>query len=383
MPLNPGSEKTSASIRTPTLMRRPPNATPIARSSWRLYSVEMFFAGYIIRKNEILPDNSVIEKDVIMISASNAGTSQAKEYIDFKVAYGRNYTYTVEALYAASYLTPYKLDAQPPGQKEFDIVQATRNTFFVSSRKSRASFVETIEKVPPKPPEAMRIMWDQENKGALIMWNMPANPQRDIKRFQVLRRSSIQDPFELQVEIDFDQSVVKYPTVEGVSRELKITSKTPVFHYADKNIDKDKAYIYTLRSVDAHGMISQYSEQISVKYNRFTNKLDSTFVSPRGAPAQYPNFFLINRIFSPTIKDSNHTRMKIYFDPEYLRLTTEAEGQQDPADVTPRIFNFEGDGGQEPRSRFQLQVLNVDLQQSETIDILIPCSNSARQKYNL
>ena len=75
--------------------------------------------------------------------------------------------------------------------------------------------------------------------------------------------------------------------------------------------------------------------------------------------------------------------MKIYFDPEYLRLTSEAPGQQDPEDVTPKLFNFEGDGGQEPRSRFQLQVLNVDLQQSETIDILIPCSNSARQKYKL
>ena len=385
MPLSPGSEKTTASIAAPRVIQDPPMAGPESVAKWRLYALRMYFSGFIIRKNEILPDNSVVEKEVIMLSANRRGTSQAKEYIDFKVAYGRNYTYTVEALYAATYRVPYAHDVEQgkDAQNITDFQNAVRKMFFVSSRKSRAAFVNTIENVPPKPPEAMKIMWDQESQGSLVMWNMPANPQRDIKRFQVLRRTSIHKPFELQVEIDFDQSVVKYPTVEAVSRELKIKSKVPIFHYVDKKIDKDKSYIYALRSIDAHGMISQYSEQISCKYNRFTNRLDNRLVSTRGASAQYPNFYLVNRLFSPTIKDSNHTRMKIYFDPEYLRLTTEAEGQQDPADVTPRIFNFEGDGGQEPRSRFQLQVLNVDLQQSETIDILIPCSNSARQKYKL
>ena len=385
MPLSPGSDKTTASIAAPNLIQNPPDAGPTAIAKWQLYALKMYFAGYIIRKNEILPDNSVVEKEVIMLSASPRGTSQAREYIDFKVAYGRNYTYTVEALYTATYQVPYVTD-QDVGKGVDDIAtdtNALRQAFFVSSRRSRAAFVETIENIPPKPPESMKIMWDQESQGSLIMWNMPANPQRDIKRFQVLRRSSIQDPFELQIEIDFDQSVVKYPTVESVSRELKIKSKVPIYHYIDKNIDKGKSHIYTLRSIDAHGMISQYSEQIAVKYNRFTNRLDATLISTRGASAQYPNFNLISRMFSPTIKDSNHTRMKIYFDPEYLRLTNEVPGQQDPEDVTPKLFNFEGDGGQEPRSRFQLQVLNVDLQQSETIDILIPCSISARQKYKL
>ena len=204
---------------------------------------------------------------------------------------------------------------------------------------------------------------------------MPQNPQRDIKRFQVLRRTSIDEAFELQTEIDFDQSAVLYDTVESVTRDLKIREPVVRYHFLDKDIDKNKPYIYTLRSVDAHGLISSYAEQLQVKYNGFTDKLDVTMISTRGAPAQFPNFNLINRKFSPTIKDSNHRRLKVYFDPEYLKLTTKNQ-EDEVVDLEPPLFNFESDEGEQRRARFQLQILNTDLQQSETIDIFIPNSRA-------
>jgi len=282
----PVGESPSTNLLPGSLLAWHPEGTS-RKYTWQLNSMSFWFSGYIIYKNEILDDGSIILKDTITLSANARAQSQLQEYIDYNVAYGRNYSYQVDALYAVQF--PIEFPAQNggfhggngTGTPPWRQVDSIDEQFFVTSRRSRASFVKTTEKVNPRPPEAMRIAWHQQDKGALITWNMPLNIQRDIKRFQVLRRPTINDPFELLVELDFDQSVVKYDTPENVTRALRIKSKAPIFHFIDKNIDKDREYIYTLRSVDAHGLISQYSEQLAAKYNKFTNRIDSRFISTR------------------------------------------------------------------------------------------------------
>ena len=189
----------------------------------------------------------------------------------------------------------------------------------------------------------------------------------------MLKRSSIDEPFELLVEYDFDNSQVKYKSVEDVSSELRQFVKRPMYHFIDTSFDDRKTCIYTVRSVDAHGLISAYSEQIKVTYNQFTNKIDSELVSTRGASAQYPNFNIISRKFSPTIKDSNHRRLKIYFDPEYLQLYEDAKqgGLENNRDLNLFDFASSNEGGSRKAAKYKLQILNVDLQQSKIIDIVI------------
>ena len=63
--------------------------------------------------------------------------------------------------------------------------------------------------------------------------------------------------------------------------------------------------------------------------------------------------------------------MKIYFDPEYLRLYKKS-GPQGESREDLKLFNFEGRGnGLNGTANFQLQMLNTDLQQSQTVDIII------------
>ena len=81
----------------------------------------------------------------------------------------------------------------------------------ISSRASRLDKVKCIERVPPPPPADIEFymgLYPEEN-GAHV--ELPTNPQRDIKRFQIFRRSSVDDPFELLVEYDFDDSEIPTP----------------------------------------------------------------------------------------------------------------------------------------------------------------------------
>jgi hypothetical protein len=346
---------------------------------FRLGSLRFLLSGYRITKKEILSDGSIREFPTFCISAVD-NRNQEIQFIDFEVAYNRRYSYEVEAIYVCLIPVlkdqPRREDQLPDRNSPYNILKDSLNkAFLILSPKSVATFIHAVENVPPRPPESLSISYVKDTESNLVIWRMPQNPQRDIKRFQVLRRTSIDEAFELQTEIDFDQSAVLYDTVESVTRDLRVREPVVRYHFLDKDIDKSKAYIYTLRSVDAHGMISNYSEQLQVKYNGFTDKLDVTMISTRGAPAQFPNFNLISRKFAPTIKDSNHRRLKVYFDPEYLKLTTKNE-EDEVVDLEPPLFNFESDEGRQRRARFQLQILNTDLQQSETIDIFIPNSRA-------
>ena len=101
--------------------------------------------------------------------------------------------------------------------------------------------------------------------------------------------------------------------------------------------------------------------------------MDVRLISTRGAPAQMPNTKLINRLFTPTIKDSNHRRVKIYFDPEYLQLYEDAKqgGLENKRDLNLFDFASSNEGGSRKAAKYKLQILNVDLQQSKIIDIVI------------
>jgi len=341
-----------------------------------LSSMEFKFAGFVLEKTEVKADGSIVLIDKRVINpASHGSTNQAVEFLDKNVAYGRNYVYQVSALLLGNILEPNLVPPATIAVLGEGTTDCLKRFFFVQSNKSKALSIRTIEKVPPKPPVNLSVDWHTESDGALVTWNHPSNPQKDIKRFQVFRRSSVQEPFELLVEYDFDYSAVLLSSGEQVEPYAKIKVPKPVYHFIDKNIDPDRNYIYTVRSIDAHGLGSGYGMQISCTYNRFTNKIDSRLLSPQGTvqgtPIQYPNFFIDQSKFVDTIKDSGHSRLKIYFDPEYLRLYKKS-GPQSESRKDLKLFNFTGQGnGINGTANFQLQMLNTDLQQSQTVDIII------------
>lgn len=316
--------------------------------------------GYVVDKFQDLGDGNVVKKKSILVNIPRDGLYNAVK-LDYDIAYGTGYTYSARAIYLMS--TPTRNGDQ------------TANAMFlVSSKPSETSFVSTHEVVPPEPPADFVVSYDFQKRAPLLTWTFPRNKENDIKRFQVLRRRSINDPFELMTEIDFDDSIIKYDTPEFISEHNKRVYKNPITFHFDEQFKQDESYIYTLRSVDAHGNASGYCEQISARFDRFANSLVTDMVSirgtRRGCPVQYPNYYIDNSVLQQTAKDSFHSRVKLYLDPEYLKvLASDPDDPQRTQDL--HFLPFSGDGENAPASKFKLQILNTDLQQTKIVDIVI------------
>ena len=93
----------------------------------------------------------------------------------------------------------------------------------------------------------------------------------------------------------------------------------PKLIYTDYKYKSNSNPIYAIASVDAHGLSSKLSTQISIKYNKHLNKPEVKLISRSGAPKPYPNIFIEKDTFQDCIKISNKDRMTVFFDPDYYR----------------------------------------------------------------
>ena len=75
--------------------------------------------------------------------------------------------------------------------------------YLVSSRQSQELEILCTEEVPPPHPADFNVRWLANSEELQLHWNFPVNTQRDIKQWQVFRRTSVYEPFELQKVFDF------------------------------------------------------------------------------------------------------------------------------------------------------------------------------------
>lgn len=304
--------------------------------------------GYIIDKFEVDSGGKLIEHRPIIIE--NADASSA---VDFDVAYGRTYVYAIRTI--------AEIRARVTIDDSAAIVTALG---LISSRKSPRVFVNCHDVVPPSAPVDFNIVWDFKRNAPRLMWSFPVNPQRDIKHFQVFRRRSINEPFELIKQYSFDDSQVKTQSLETPAPSLVETITAPMTTFLDHSFRKDDQAIYSVCSIDAHGLSSNYSIQFHVTFDTFKNRVIKKLVSFSGAPKSYPNMYLNNDMFVDSMKTSRHNRVRVFFDPEYLSVTDVHQNDL-------RLLSTKNrDGG-----RYRLQFLNTDLAEQEVIDINI---NDAR-----
>lgn len=298
--------------------------------------------GYIIDKFEVESGDIIKKKESFFIS-SPSNTN----YLDARIRYGIQYIYSVRTVCAFSTAT-----VRDSGE-----LQLSR--FLIASRPSTFSSVLTEEYIPPPPPADLNFRWDYQRAALQVEWNFPTNPQRDIKKWQVFRRKSINEPFSLIAQLDFDDSVIKTPPTETVDRSLIKLSKSPITFFIDPDFNKDSDYIYAVCSCDAHGMTSNYSMQFRIGFDRIKNKLKKTLISASGAAKQYPNTYLQAELSLDSVKSSNTENMRIYFDPEYLRVN----------DSAGRDLHFLKTNSRGGLYRFML--LNTDRQLQANLDIKI------------
>jgi len=310
--------------------------------------------GYIIDKYEIHEDGTRTQRESIFLD----GVMSSKA-IDSKVKYGASYSYTVSAMT----LVRATFDNTHGGHSH---IYST--WFLIKSRPSPQTVIKCIERVPPPPPDGIFYRYDYDTDSLIIDWQFPITPQRDVKKFQVFRRKSIDEGFTLLAQYDFNDSEVLWPMTEVINSDVDIKLEGSYTSYTDSQFDRSGDYIYTVVSVDAHNLSSNYGAQTRVKFNSQENKIDLSTISPPDAPKQYPNFFVspdsaqnINttRITEDVMLDSGHKTMRIYFDPEYLKIEN-GEG------FDQKFLTTTGD-----RGSYKFQILNLDRQKSRVLTLEI------------
>src|SRR3990167_7209534 len=260
--------------------------------------------GYMIDKMEILP-NGLSIKHTPLIIENPASTIT----FDKKIKYGSRYIYSAKSIALAKFQTV-----------STDTNEIIILPLLISSKSTSKIVIDCVENVAPPHPVDFNIVWDYKTRLPRLTWNLPpTNKQRDIKRFQIFRRKNINEAFQLIKEYNFDDSIIKTQNLETPAEDLITIANGPINYFLDQEFKKDSKYIYAICSIDAHGFTSNYSIQFEISFDRFKNKIIKKMISGSGAPKSYPNMLLKTLdTFIDTIKNSNHTKMSIYFDPEFL-----------------------------------------------------------------
>ena len=326
--------------------------------------------GYIIQRMEVLPDESVVNLEPLF-----ADNPKSLYVIDENVRYGGVYVYKVRTVCKVKSIIR-DIDKVDPVYDQLTVAE------FLMASEGITTSVSCTEQVPPPPPVRVRARLEPRLKKPVLNWQFPLNPQRDIKRFQIFKRSTISDPFTLVCEYDFDDSMIRTQPIEIANRDCLYRVKSPRLDYLDKDYETGDKAIYAIACVDAHGYTSDLSAQIEIFYNRFKNKIETKVISGEGAPKPYPNLLLESDAFDDAIKTSGYDRMTVFFDPEYYRVvkTLKAASKSLPLVNRPnnkKVKNLpvEMDTNflivNPDKPTYKIQIINVDLQKDQTVDIKI------------
>jgi len=313
---------------------------------------EYQLVGYIINKVEYPRTGQPVFKETIVIE--NPAISN---FTDLSVKYGTVYGYTIRSVFLL------KLPAVDNDTGTFGLV-----SFLISSQAGPEILIETKEDIAPNPPTDFNITWDYEKDQPYLTWNFPTDSQRDTKYFQIFRRQTINQAYELIKMYDFNDSNTPINIREmnesnidtSLVENLRASDGTtlPKNYFFDTEFTKESTVIYCVCSVDAHGLTSNYSTQMEIKFNRYKNKLEKKLISIAGAPKSYPNFLLNQDLFVDTIKSSNAKKLDVYFNPEFYKVfdRTGADLELIKTDIN---------------SNYRLQMINIDLQRDHIINIKI------------
>ena len=285
------------------------------------YRYDRFTDEYVYLNEKSCPLGFMIEKYCL----HNDGTVQRfppifrwgwnnKTFIDSKIRYGLTYIYVIRTITLCVFEACEEITI---GQEGSQSIYA----WTLALSKGRFVHLPAVESIAPPPPGPLFVNFDYERDCTYLEWQPPLEPQRDIVKYQVFRRDTIHQPFTLIGQIDFDHSLEKFKSQESVPKNLNKKYKGPIHNFHDTSFKRESDYIYAIVAIDAHGLNSCYSPQIGCKFDSYQNRLITNHVSFQGSPKPYPNLYLSQDLFVDTMKDSGSTRMRVFFDPEYSKLS--------------------------------------------------------------
>lgn len=306
--------------------------TPVKNGAKAIPSISI--RGFLIEKQEI--NVTTLNKNITKIYVKAAAQTR---YIDPSVKYGSTYRYLVKIV----------ADVSMPAVTDTGVLG------YVTVACTSSGTIQDVvceELLSPPPPADFTA--DMINNSLTLTWSLPVNKQRDIVKFQIYKRRSLQEPFLLLVEIDF--SPISVASVEKADRIIRVKEALTYF------IDDDfvSGDIYAIASVDAHSMSSAYSAQLRCKFNG-TLKIDR--VIPQGCPKAYPNLFYQADPFPDVIFESGKSKCSVIFSPEHFAVSTDRNKSE-------QIVILETEGS------YNLQLISLDALYARNIKINIRDSRS-------
>lgn len=280
------------------------NAVENSYSGSNSFKIYPKFIGYLIEKHSVINGS---------INYHSSFITKKTTIKDKNVRYGNTYIYILRDLFMLSSLN----------SDDNNIV----DYFLVAGNKeiSRPNLCKDF--YMPFPPEDL--YFKHEKNGMLIEWKYPNYGKNHVKGFQILKRMSVLDPFEVIGEINAHRKKDFNEQTEQLSdKVIKRSKLNNIRSFIDEKFDKSKPAIYAIRSISAHGQKSNYSTQAGVYYDYLNNKTLTETVCAYNCPADYPNFYLNeNNRFFPT-QDSviddltvkGVKKVSVYLTPEYVSI---------------------------------------------------------------
>jgi len=236
---------------------------------------------------------------------------------DESVRYGQTYKYVVHNVYLYS-----EIDS---------IDKCVVNKYLICDHPIITSDISCFEEEAPPPPVNLKFMITGDNS-IEIRWNEPTDYQYDAKGYQILKRHSLEESFTVIAQLEGHNESDLYNPEESVLDELVVKTPGEVkYSFIDNDYQRGKITIYAIRTIDAHGYFSDYSEQVAIVFDPFKEKLIYDLVSYSGAKRNTPNEKLLNKsIFFdyddkiidnlPIVK--NIKSIKLYVTPDYCKVKT-------------------------------------------------------------
>ena len=307
--------------------------------------------GYIIFKYDITSGTPEPKQSIVIVNGDDT------QFTDYNVKYGAKYRYSIRPLCIIRQIER-RDDGGPAAEAVHILLVGTQ---------AKTVDIPAIELVPPPPIEAIQFDWDGVKLN--LRWGMPMSqvndaggPIGDIKGYQIFTRATIDKPFKLKRMLNFYDGFSSLSLNENING-LITNSSVPINNYS-MDIEPDSEHIIAICVIDAHGNSSNLSPQYKIKLDSYRNVITVEFVSFKGAPKQYPNFMMSDKIFLDAIKVSSSTKMSIFYKPDETNIST-TDGSA--FETTNGV-----DGAITPS--YRLQIINTNSQSGEILDIFLPNS---------
>jgi hypothetical protein len=275
------------------------------------FLVEKFYEKNRLTSRFLL-NNNVFERDPASTSLNYNFSLK-----DTHVQYGKTYKYIIYPVFVSSITD----------KVNYHLIKE-----YLFCYSPYAFKVTCVEKENPFPPHRLKFIYEKLNNNLDISWTIPDSPTNDTAGYFVFKRHDLVNPFELVGVVNFSKKNHVFNPKDDLNIDLNVNIDYDIHvnSYKFKDYNPNKITVFALATYDAHGNISNYSEQIAVLYNSINKKLKIDLISKSGAPLDTPNLLIPRNTsyfgYQESIEDivpiiKNKRKISVYCTPEFVNIT--------------------------------------------------------------